>query len=328
MHGPGFLRPKVSRLHDLRRRVGAAVVDNFFSGAARLGRAVPLAHPRLHGVEVLNDVPYLGSGLPEHRLDIYRPRDRQGLLPAVLYVHGGGFRFLSKESHWLFGLLFARRGYVVFNVNYRLAPQHPFPAAVEDACRAYAWLAKNAPHYGGDPARLVVAGESAGANLATSLAIAACYQRPEAHAREVFDSGVVPRAVMPACGFLQVTDPERFAARLPWYLLDRLTEVTDAYLAGLQPGPAGSLDLADPLVMLERGQAPARPLPPFFATCGTGDPLQEDTRRLGAALARLGVPHRLTFYEGEPHAFHAFVLRSVARRHWREGFAFLEEHLA
>jgi acetyl esterase len=308
--------------------MGAVVVDNFFSGAARLGRAVPLAHPRLHGVEVLRDVPYLDTGRVEHRLDVYRPRERTELRPVVLYIHGGGFRFLSKDSHWLFGLLFARRGYVVLNINYRLAPQHPYPAAVEDACQAYAWAVQNAALYGGDPARLVVAGESAGANLATSLAIAACYPRPEAHARAVFDTGVVPRAVMPACGYLQVTDPERFASRVPWFLLDRLTEVTDAYLTGVPHLEDGSLDLADPLRVLERGQAPARPLPPFFATCGTADPLHDDTRRLGAALARMGVPHRLSFFEREPHAFHAFVMRESARRHWREGFAFLDEHLA
>ena len=53
----------------------------------------------------------------------------------MLYVHGGGFRILSKDTHWIMGLAFARRGFLVFNIGYRLAPKHPFPAAIADAVR-------------------------------------------------------------------------------------------------------------------------------------------------------------------------------------------------
>jgi acetyl esterase/lipase len=127
----------------LRRRVGAAVVDGFFRGVSRAGQLHPAARPERHRVEVLRDISYAPSNLAEHRLDIYRPTDRTGPLPIVLYVHGGGFRILSKDTHWLMALAFARRGYVVFNVGYRLAPEHPFPAAVEDVCAAYAWVVQN-----------------------------------------------------------------------------------------------------------------------------------------------------------------------------------------
>src|SRR5690606_5988723 len=124
---------------------------------------------------------------PEHRLDVYRPAHAEGPRPVVLYVHGGGFRILSKETHWLMGLYFARRGYVVFNIGYRLAPKHPFPAALEDSADALGWVVQNAHRYGGDPTRLVLAGESAGANLVTSLTLACCYRREEPYARRVFD---------------------------------------------------------------------------------------------------------------------------------------------
>lgn len=312
----------------LRRHAGALVADGFFRGASRAGLLVPHSSPARHGLEVLRDVPYLAGGLTEHRLDVWRPLERSGPLPVVLYIHGGGFRILSKETHWIFGLVFARRGYVVFNISYRLAPRHPFPAALADAAAAYRFVAEHAAEYGGDPSRLVVAGESAGANLATSLAVAACYEREEPYARELFALGLVPRAVVPACGMLQVTDSDRFRRNggRSTFLQDRISEVGFAYLGDARPG-AGGFDLADPLLVLERGHAPARPLPAFFAPVGTWDPVVDDTRRLAAALRHLGVPHAAPEYERELHAFHAFVIREPARRCWQDTFEFLGRHV-
>ncbi|MEO5731249.1 MAG: alpha/beta hydrolase, partial [Byssovorax sp.] len=185
-----------SAADSLRRRLGAILVDNAFRGAASAGRLHPLARPERHSVEVLRDIPYRREGGREHKLDIYRPTGRKGPLPIVLYVHGGGFRILSKNTHWIMALAFARRGYLVFTIDYRLAPRNPYPAAPEDAAAAFAWTVQNAERYGGDPARIFLAGESAGANLITSLAIASSYERPEPWARVVFDLDVRPRAVL------------------------------------------------------------------------------------------------------------------------------------
>lgn len=314
----GSTRPRA-----LRRQFGALLVDGFFTGTARAGKWVPLADPARHGVEVTRDVPYLDTGLPEHRLDIYRPAGARGPLPVVLYVHGGGFRILSKDSHWLFGLLFARRGYLVFNISYRLAPAHPYPAAHQDAFAAYQWVAQHAAEHGGDLSRLVLAGESAGGNLVTSLAVASAFERPEPWARAVFDTGVVAKAVVPACGILQVSAPERFQkpnqGRFRRFIQDRLDEVSDAYL-GAQEG----CELADPLCILEGAGPPRRPLPPFFAPCGTWDVLIDDTRRLEAALTRLGAHCETAYYPRGLHAFHAMVFRAQARKCWRDTFDFLE----
>lgn len=326
---PPWERPRLDLRRRLRRAVGAAVVDNFFVQTSRLARIVPFAHPRLHKVNVERDVPYMPVRAPDHLLDVYRPADRTGPMPVVLYIHGGGFRILSKDSHWLFGLMFARRGYLVFNINYRLAPSHPFPAAVEDACAAYRWVVQNAHRYGGDPSCIIVAGESAGANLATAVTLASVFPRSEPWAREVFDTGVVPRAVFAACGVLQVSDPERFLRRkrLREFVHDRLAEIADAYFHKCSLRDRAAYDLADPLVLLERGVAPKRPLPPFFAPCGTKDPLLDDTRRLAAALQRLGGVCTARYYPGELHAFHAFLFRRQARECWRELFRFLDEHV-
>ena len=112
---------------------------------------------------------------------------------------------------------------------------------------------------------------------------------------------------------------------LPVWLLDRLVEVQTAYLP-TEP-PLHGYDLADPVVLLERGDAPARPLPAFFLPCGTKDPLLDDTRRLAKALSALGVKNEMQLYPGEPHAFHAFVWRRNAKDQWRHTFRFLGETL-
>ena len=323
----------------LRRRTGALVVDSFFRGMSGLGRMHPRARPDRHGVEVVHDVPYLHSmagsaGSRDHLLDVYRPAGMPAgaNLPAVLYVHGGGFRILSKDTHWVMGIALARARFVVFSVNYRLAPRHRFPAAVEDVCEAYRWVVEHAHEHGGDASRLVLAGESAGGNLVTSLTVAACYRRAEPYARLVFDTEVVPRAVMPACALLQVTDTGRFGRRRPdlsRFVADRIEEVSSAYLGArdVAPGSRPELDLADPLLVFERREAPTRPLPPFFVPCGTADPLLDDTRRLASALRGMNVEVDERYYPREMHAFHAFVFREQAKRCWSDTYRFLDRHV-
>jgi acetyl esterase len=320
-----------------RKKARAMLVDGFFEGTARLAKLHPSARPHRHAVEVITDVAY-GPGGRDHMLDVWRPRD---LLerprfrkhdgppwPVVLYVHGGSFRILSKDTHWIMALAFARRGFLVFNVNYRLAPRHMYPAAISDVCDAYTWVTANAERFGGDPSRIVLAGESAGGNLVASLGVALSYERPEPFARRAFDTGVHPRAVVPACGVFQVSDIERIIRRKPHIssvVADLLPEVSMPYIG---PAPwSFSLDLADPVVTLERGDAPARPLPPFFLPVGTKDPLLHDTRRLGAALRALGGIAEEKYYPGEPHAFHAFVMRRAARQCWADTYAFLDRHV-
>ena len=271
-----------SRLIDFRRRATLFAADTFFESLSRAGRLHPLAAPERHGVEVIRDVAYAETGKIAHRLDVWRPRDagrsrtaggnREGDRPVgrvfrsgVLYVHGGGFRILSKDSHWIMALMFARAGYVVFNVNYRLAPKYPFPDGLQDVCDAAIWVAEHGAEYGADPSKLIFAGESAGANLVTALTLATSYARPEPWARAVFERGVTPAAVLPACGLLQVSDPERFLRRRPHLATvahDQIVVISEEYLARRNELP--SLDLADPLVALERGTPPDRPLPPFL----------------------------------------------------------------
>ncbi len=99
-------------------------------------------------------------------LRIYWPSDAAGL-PVCVYLHGGGFVIGNLDTHDpLCRCLANRSGAIVVSVDYRLAPEHRYPAAVEDAGAALDWVAANAADFGGDPKRLAVAGDSAGGNLA------------------------------------------------------------------------------------------------------------------------------------------------------------------
>ena len=108
-------------------RLSTVISSAFFHGLSRAGRLHPASNPARHGVEVERDLRY--GPAAEHILDLYRPHKHPGPWPVVFYVHGGAFQILSKDTHWLMGLAFARRGYLVVNISYRLAPRHRFPAA-------------------------------------------------------------------------------------------------------------------------------------------------------------------------------------------------------
>ena len=103
-------------------------------------------------------------------LDLYRPAG-SGAHPGIVFVHGGGWMSGDKAAFADYALFFAEQGYVGISVNYRLAPEHPFPAAVEDTKAAVRWLRANAAKYGVDPNRIGAMGGSAGGHLVAMLGV-------------------------------------------------------------------------------------------------------------------------------------------------------------
>jgi acetyl esterase/lipase len=105
------------------------------------------------------------------QLNLARPRKGDGPFPAVLCIHGGGFRAGKRESYDAQCLRLAQHGYVALTVSYRLAPKYPFPAAIHDVKAAVRWTRANAAKYRIDPDRIGVTGGSAGGHLAQFLGV-------------------------------------------------------------------------------------------------------------------------------------------------------------
>ena len=134
-------------------------------------------------------------------LDVYRPCDMEGdKLPVIVSVHGGGWVYGDKNRYQFYCMDLAERGFAVVNFSYRLAPEHKFPASLEDANRVFAWVLDNAEQYGFDTENVFAVGDSAGGHL---LGLFSCLcTNPEYAA--LFDfappEGFAPRAVALNCG--------------------------------------------------------------------------------------------------------------------------------
>jgi acetyl esterase len=324
------------RLRNARSRLLLGAADRAIHAYARVRYAMPDASLSRFHLRLERDVAYgpRRARGDAHLLDVYVPtRPASRRVPVVMYVHGGGFAMLSKDTHRLMAVSIARAGYVVFNINYRQGHEHRYPAPLEDACRALLWVQEHCDRFGGDPARIAVAGESAGANLVTALAVASSWRRPEPFAGELFDAQIALRAVVAAYGFLDLGHTTQYLAnpKIPRWSKGLIEEAARTYLGReLLRDVARSADanpLSSPLRVLESGVRPDRPLPPFFASVGTRDPLIRCTKRLKSALDALGTPCELLVAPGEIHGYDTLIWRPAARTKWRRTRAFLERYL-
>jgi acetyl esterase len=317
------------RIRVTRSHLRANVVNRALHAFARVRFAMPDAHPGRFHVALRKDLPYRPTGDSAHTLDVYMPTRAPKPQPTLLYVHGGGFSMLSKETHRVMALAYARRGYLVFIINYRLGPKHLFPAPLEDAAEALLWVRDNCAYFGGDPSRIAVAGESAGGNLVTALTVATCLRRPEPFAQKVFDANIRLRAAVATYGFLDLESLEHYEQhpRLSSRLKDLVLHAAASYVGLDVRAGAAAAPLASPLLVLERAPQLDRPLPPFFADAGTRDPLLGDSRRLQAAVERHGGTCQLHIAPGEIHGYDAMVWRDPAREKWRKVHEFLKPHM-
>ena len=242
--------------------------------------------PELDAVED-RGVPGPGGPVP---VRFYRPRvaDPGGPLPMLAFFHGGGWVFGGLESHDAVCRILAHEaGCLVASVDYRLAPEHRFPAALEDCLAATRWLAGHGASLGGDPARLAVGGDSAGGNLAAAVALAAR------------DEGGPPLAfqllVYPAVDF--TADNDSLERNGSGYLLTRsvIDWTKEVYLRGPD-------DLADPRASPYLAKSLAG-LPPALVQTAEYDPLLDEGRAYADRLAREGVAVEYLCYEGMVHGF-------------------------
>jgi acetyl esterase len=304
------------------------LLDIFLHAAALGADTLPVLRRQRLACRRIEDLVYARHGGVPQRLDVYQP---EGALPTprpgLIYLHGGAFAIGSKRSHRAVAVAYAAQGFVVFNVDYRLAPRWPYPAAAEDACAAWNWVLDHAREFGVDPGRIVLAGESAGANLALTVLLAACLRRPEPWASALFRRGVRPLAALLYCGFLQVSRPVRYRrAGVPGWAAHIAEDAALSYLGPDVTGDDPQRALADPVCVVEALVGDVS-LPPQFLAAGLEDPVTPDSLRLAQALRRLGAPCALHEYAGETHAFHFMIWRRQARRCWQDSFDFLRDTL-
>jgi len=151
-------------------------------------RAAELAVPETVVFE--RDVEFADPDGQHLQVNLARPKSGDGPFPAVVCIHGGGFRAGKRESYDKLCVTLAARGYVAITVTYRLAPAYPFPAAVQDCKAAVRWLRANATTYQVDPVRIGVAGGSAGGHLAQFLGVTAGVKEFEGEGNEEQSSEV------------------------------------------------------------------------------------------------------------------------------------------
>jgi acetyl esterase len=208
-------------------------------------------------------------------------------LPVVMFFHGGGWVLSSVAGHdHMARRLAARTGALVASVEYRLAPEHPYPAPHDDCWAATAWTAEHAAEWGGDPSRLAVCGDSAGANLAAGVAI---------RARDEGIRLALQALVYPCIDDRQVAYPSMrenahglflTAADMAWFW-DHF--VPAEHRDDPRAVPARADDLA--------GLAPA------LVITAEHDPLRDEGEEYGRRLVEAGVPTTITRYPGVIHGF-------------------------
>ncbi|MGW6919401.1 alpha/beta hydrolase [Kitasatospora sp. NPDC054939] len=287
------LHPQAEALRTLRAESGAPPLYTLTPAEAR---AADLADIRANAgspepVAVVEEHELPGPESPL-TLRLYRPDRAPGRRPALLYLFGGGWTLGSPDtSDAVCRRLTNAVGCVTASVGYRLAPEHPFPAAVHD-CRAAAhWLVEHAERLGIDPGRLAVGGDSAGGNLTAALTLLARDEGGPAFRHQLL---VYPntdrRADTPS--LREHDDPLLFNRRsVAWYWGHYLADPVD-----------GGHPLASPL------RAPDhRGLPPATVITAEYDPLRDEGEQYAEALRAAGVPVEVRRYDGMPHGFFAMA---------------------
>lgn len=283
------LAPEVRQLIDMMTatfpQVGTQVADA--AEARRILAAAPKSPAPPIPVADVRDrtIPGPAGELP---VRIYRPAgtEASAALPVVVFLHGGGWALCGLDSHdGTCRALANASGAVFVSVDYRLAPETRFPGPAEDAYAAYLWAREHAAAIGGDPARVAVAGDSAGGNLAAAVCLMA---RDRGTAQPTFQL-----LIYPVLDYRGATDSYRdnaegyflTAAHMRWYWEQYIGPDGDPAHAYASPGLAPDLT----------GLAPA------FVVAAALDPLRDEGAAYAIRLAEAGVPAAYGVYEGMFH---------------------------
>lgn len=246
------------------------------------------AHAEIEHSEDLVYAKYGDRGLT---LDLYKPKGSKELLPAIVCLHGGGWRTGSKESFSRVARAFAEEGYVAVSINYRLSEEAQFPAHIMDCKAAVRWLRANADKYGIDPDRIGATGHSAGGHLAALLATSGGVAELEGDGGNAKFSSTIQAAVPMGAQSDLETD------RIRSMTAQSGTAIWHAFLNGPLDKNEALYQLASPRRHLDAED------PPMLFITGDKDnldtravPIRDDMRRMNIASGLLVIPDA-------PHGF-------------------------
>jgi acetyl esterase/lipase len=250
------------------------------------------------------------DGSPEVMIRIYQPETRPDTLPALLWIHEGGYVLGSVEGGDLKAKSLALAlNCVVASVEYRLAPESPFPAAIDDCYAGLKWLAKSSNLLGINPARIAIGGASAGGGLAAGLALMA---RDRAEVNLCYQLLIYP--------MIDDTNVEQAGPSLPdppvWTRANNLAGWR-AYL-GTEPGS----DNISPYAAAARAEDLSG-LPPTYIGVGTPDLFRDENIAYAQRLIKAGIPTELHVYADGFHAFDLFAAESDAAKRFTAEQIFL-----
>lgn len=271
-------------------------------------KAIPLPE----GITQCRNISY-GSHGKWNLLDVYYPDGTTTPLPTIVSIHGGGYVYGSKEIYRRYGMDMARRGFAFVNFNYRLAPKWRFPSPLWDTNSVMEWVCKNAARYHLDPTRIIIVGDSAGAQLASQYAAIAT-NPAYAAAFHMAVPEITVRAVGLNCGM--------YNPRL--FLENGSTGIARDYM-GKQ------VDLNDP--RLQVLEAIDINYPAAHITTAHHDFLKDHAQPMCDFLTERGVRCKLDIYGSEAdqtigHVFHVTITHPEAVRCNDDAAAFFREILA
>ncbi|MEM8671886.1 MAG: alpha/beta fold hydrolase [Planctomycetota bacterium] len=251
-----------------------------------------ISREQLNELNVDRDVTYARYGERTLEMDLYRPKQAWGELPAVVCIHGGGWSKGNRSSHAKVAQALATRGYVAATISYRLSGEAPFPAAIHDCKAAVRFLRANASKYGIDSDKIGAIGLSAGGHLTALLASSSGVESLEGDGGYAGFSSTIQAAVPMGAQTDFLSERIREVSAI-----DERGKIWRQFLGGSQQQRPDTYRLASPLFHLDQGDPPC-----WFITGGKDDPSTQAARFRGR-MSELGIASDLTVIADAPHPF-------------------------